>query len=263
MYHEVAPALPGPDEQFMTPSYVMTSKQFEEQMQTLAESGYRSLLFDEVESAPPGGKYVVITFDDGLAGNYTHAAPILRRYGFRATFFVAVGLVSTPYYMTWAQLKELADAGMAIQSHTVNHRPLETLPDVEVRTELQTSKSTIEGRVGVRVTAFSFPHGSYDARSRRIAHESGYRFLCTSDVQRTCQEHFRGRPALLGRFAVTHHTDTATLMAWVHGQPSALLSARLRKGAKTLLRKTIGVRNYSRLYQLYFGIRPRPRSGDP
>lgn len=35
---------------------------------------------------------VVITFDDGYEDNYTHAAPVLERYGIRATFFVA----STP-----------------------------------------------------------------------------------------------------------------------------------------------------------------------
>ena len=38
---------------------------------------------------------LAITFDDGYRDNFTHAAPILARYGLPATVFLASGLIGT------------------------------------------------------------------------------------------------------------------------------------------------------------------------
>ena len=36
---------------------------------------------------------VAITFDDGFANLYTHALPVLQRYGLRATVYIITGMV--------------------------------------------------------------------------------------------------------------------------------------------------------------------------
>ena len=38
---------------------------------------------------------IVITFDDGYKNNYTHAYPLLKKYGLTATFFLTTGLIGT------------------------------------------------------------------------------------------------------------------------------------------------------------------------
>jgi peptidoglycan/xylan/chitin deacetylase (PgdA/CDA1 family) len=51
-----------------------------------------SLVFNDVSALLPiPDKLVVLTFDDSVKSHYTIARPILKRYGFSATFFIIEG----------------------------------------------------------------------------------------------------------------------------------------------------------------------------
>src|SRR5713101_2858754 len=66
---------------------------------------------------PVPEKVVVLTFDDSVASHYTVVRPILKRYGFGATFFISEGfgfLTNKQDYMTWAQIAELHRDGFEI-----------------------------------------------------------------------------------------------------------------------------------------------------
>lgn len=69
-------------------------------------------------------KLVVLTFDDSSASHHAIAAPILKRYGFGATFFITEGFTFTTNkrdYMTWEQIAELHRDGFEIGNHTRDH----------------------------------------------------------------------------------------------------------------------------------------------
>src|SRR5437762_2633808 len=75
-----------------------------------------------LESVPD--KLVVLTFDDSKASQYTVVRPILKRYGFGATFFISEGFgfaTNKQDYMTWAQIAELNRDGFEIGNHTRDH----------------------------------------------------------------------------------------------------------------------------------------------
>ena len=73
----------------------------------------------------------VITFDDGHLTNYTIAFPVLRKFGFRAEFFITPGQIADSNRIKVHQLKEMIDNGMAIGSHGLTHAYLDDLDDVE------------------------------------------------------------------------------------------------------------------------------------
>src|SRR5437773_8171610 len=69
-------------------------------------------------------KLVVLTFDDSVASHYSVVRPILKRYGFGATFFISEGFsfpTNKQDYMTWEQIKALHEDGFEIGNHTRDH----------------------------------------------------------------------------------------------------------------------------------------------
>src|SRR5438874_9304232 len=73
---------------------------------------------------PVPDRLVVLTFDDASKSHYTVARPLLKKYGFGATFFVTVGwdfATNKTDYMTWGEIAQLHQDGFEIGNHTRDH----------------------------------------------------------------------------------------------------------------------------------------------
>ena len=73
---------------------------------------------------PVPDKLVVLTFDDSVSSQANYVAPLLKKHGFGATFFITEGFdfaTNKTQYMTWEQIKGLHDAGFEIGNHTRHH----------------------------------------------------------------------------------------------------------------------------------------------
>jgi peptidoglycan/xylan/chitin deacetylase (PgdA/CDA1 family) len=163
----------------------LTPTDFEDQMAALKDAGANVVPLSEVvahleKGKPLPDKAIALTFDDGTLGNYTEAWPVLKRYGYPATFFVHtayVGRPSTKEHMTWDQLRELQKTGLIdVQPHTVNHPDdLREMTDDQVRHEVEDSKATMEKEMRTTVRYFAYPNGNGDERVARILKAAGYK----------------------------------------------------------------------------------------
>ncbi|GLW09945.1 hypothetical protein Misp01_50740 [Microtetraspora sp. NBRC 13810] len=115
---------------------------------------------------------VVLTFDDGLAGQLT-AAAMLRRHGLPATFFVSSAKLGLPGRLTRAQVRALAADGHEIGGHTLSHARLDTLTPARQRTEICADRRALAGLAPAPVT-LAYPYGRADAATARLARECGY-----------------------------------------------------------------------------------------
>jgi peptidoglycan/xylan/chitin deacetylase (PgdA/CDA1 family) len=259
MYHEVTvPEKIKALSQKMQYSFIMERDQFETQMQLLSDLGFQSCSFHELrrwlaegsaDDLPP--KPVIITFDDGYAGNFHYALPILQKYRFTATFFIITARISQPVMMTWTQLSTLSEAGMTVQSHTVTHALLGSLKREQIRRELQDSKHLIEDRLGRPVEFISLPYGSYNHHYNSAAIEAGYKGGCTSKfgyVDRNAD------PFLLNRIAVKSTTGLADFRKIAEQDnwliKKTITARKIKSGVKTLL----GERTYNNLYNRIYGV---------
>ena len=72
-------------------------------------------------------RLVVLTFDDSSKSHYTIVRPILKQYGFGATFFITEGFDFTTNkkdHMTWEEIAQLHKDGFEIGNHTRDHRSI-------------------------------------------------------------------------------------------------------------------------------------------
>jgi peptidoglycan/xylan/chitin deacetylase (PgdA/CDA1 family) len=67
------------------------------------------------------GGIVVLQFDDGTIGHYTHAFRILEKYNLKGSFGVVTGVFGKPGRLTAEQVAEMHRAGHEIHDHTLDH----------------------------------------------------------------------------------------------------------------------------------------------
>ena len=181
-YHSVLP-----DSEVTTRNEVTISPEnLKTQLQLVKDLGYTTLTMSElndyiINNKEIPKKSILITFDDGYADNYVHAFPILKELDMKATIFVISSGIDGGYYMSSDQLKDMVNYGIDIESHTVNHVHLDTLPYEEQLKELKDSKATIEKVTNKEVLSIAFPFGDYNENTLKAVTEAGYSIAFTTN----------------------------------------------------------------------------------
>lgn len=166
----------------MNISLSVRPEDFDKQMAYLKNNNYNVITADQMYDNLENGTElpenpVLLTFDDGYKDNYTNAYPILKKYGFTATFFIISSFPGKyPNYATWDQIREMKENGMDIESHTVSHRSLTELTDDQAKHELEDSKKTIDEEVGQgqNTKYLAYPTGTYNLHIARLLKDAGY-----------------------------------------------------------------------------------------
>lgn len=171
-------------------SLVLSPVKLEKQLEYLARDGYTPLSIDDFtlilekrKLAPP--KPVLLTFDDGYSDNYTLAMPLLRRYHFPAVAFISPGMIGTPGYLTWDQVKELHKSSWDILPHGMTHPHLPMLSAAKQKIQIVESRRLIEERLGSKADVFCYPYGEFNNDTLAILKEAGFRYAFTIQQGRT------------------------------------------------------------------------------
>ena len=178
MYHYIRVA--DPDDRLGL-ALSVTPNNFDLQMKWLKDNNYESMKL--VELADPqkielgkiiasGKKPVIITFDDGYDNAYTQATPILKKHNFTGTFFIIRNFVGKPAYAAQSQIDKMAEDGMEIGSHSLDHKDL-------AKSSLEIDhKQIFDSKMGADV--FCYPSGRFIPESVALVKEAGYKVAVTT-----------------------------------------------------------------------------------
>ena len=116
----------------------------------------------------------MITFDDGYRSVYTHALPILRRYGWPANVNLLVRRTEFAAGLPPARVRALIDDGWEIDSHTMTHADVTTLSGAQLRYEIAGSRRWLRRHFHVPVHFFCYPSGRFNAGSIAAVRRARY-----------------------------------------------------------------------------------------
>jgi peptidoglycan/xylan/chitin deacetylase (PgdA/CDA1 family) len=172
----------------------VTPDLLERQLEPLVRKGYRGATFDDAVHRPPARRTLAVTFDDAYRSVLTHAVPVLDRLGLVGTIYVPTDFAGSERPMSWpgidewiggphehelvplnwGELRDLADRGWEIGSHTRTHPRLLDLDDRALDEELAASRAACEQAIGRPCRTIAYPFGHQDARVRGAAERAGY-----------------------------------------------------------------------------------------
>ncbi len=150
--------------------YIVPSETFRQQIKMLADSGYKSILPDQLyayltKGTPIPAKSVMLTFDDSEEEHFTIAAAEMKKYGFKGVFFLMTVTMGRPGYMSKEQIKALADDGNIIACHTWDHHNVKKYEGKDWETQIEKPIKEIESITGRPVKYFAYPFGLWNQQA--------------------------------------------------------------------------------------------------
>jgi len=177
-----------------------------ERFDDVGEAELEALLSGEPWAHPKPG--LIPAFFEGYRNNYDVALPLLERAGLCGWFIVPTAFIDTPverqremavrhrigvtedehgdgrYAMTWDELREIADRGHVVTSHTASHCGVTDIAtEADARRELVDSRRRLESELGRQVRCFTWlwgtPYG-HDERTDAALRAAGYRLVLSA-----------------------------------------------------------------------------------
>lgn len=167
--------------------------QFEVHLQYLKDNNFNVVPLSEIIEAIKqqkelADKTVAITFDDAFIDVLTQAKPILDMFSFPYTIYVNPAIIDREehkqksHYLSWIQLKAMADEGVIIANHGYEHDSMARVAEgltkeqwLTKQTELLLkAEKIIEENTGQSWRYFAYPYGEYDVAVQNWAKQNNF-----------------------------------------------------------------------------------------
>lgn len=202
LYHRVG--LPAYENDNMPP------EEFDKQMRYFATQGYRTISPERYFSFLNGKRDLppcsfLLTFDDGAKNIMDYAFPIIKKYNFKAVIFLNTAYIGKVMYhsrenrkfyktqeealadscykekllrfsyLSWPEIKFLAEEGMNFGFHGHSHLVLTKLTRKRLLEELNIPRDILSKKIGQEINYFSYPWGTFNRHVKRYVKAAGYK----------------------------------------------------------------------------------------
>ena len=176
-----------------------------------------------------------LTFDDGGA-SALQVAERLERHGWRGSFFVVTGRIGTPGFLSADGVRELAERGHEVGSHSHTHpAQMARLEPDQLAEEWRRSRAALEHVIGTPPRAAAVPGGSLSSAVQQEASRAGYELLLTSTP--TSRRRRVGQMLVLGRYTIWAGDAPELAAAYVRGDRVACMRSWFGWQAKSAAKR--------------------------
>jgi len=203
--------------------YGVCLRTFRQQLATLKTRGLLTATLSDLRDAKLLMPSVVLTFDDGLSSDYTNAFPALAEFRMTAHFFVNTANVGKAGFLTWAQIREMDQAGMQIGSHGHQHVDHSQPSEQRLVKELSLSRRMLEDELGHPIEWFAPPYGFVNGKTIRAARCAGFSGVANSRIAMA-----ELGASVVPRVAVECGTSAGEFEAILFGRASVYFKRNLR-----------------------------------
>jgi len=227
MYHSLAD---GRHPDALYPKYTTRRATFREHLSALVDAGFelgsfRELLESKDAGMPLPDKTCALTFDDGHRSSLD-LAEVMDEFGVRGTFFLTANYCREKAdFLKPEEIRVLAAEGFDFGTHGVTHRPLNALPEAEMKRELSESKTWLEEVLGIPVRTMSLPAGQGGRAVHAAAFAQGYRLIGTS---REAANGSVNAPGTVNRLVVLSGHSAKDVVKIASASPAYIWKRRLR-----------------------------------
>ena len=193
-------------------------------------------------------KSVIISFDDGNQSDYTVAFPLLKRYNFKAAFFLTTDFIEKPGFLKTSQILEMSKEGMEFGTHGKSHKFLPSLEEKELKMELRDSKRELEELLEKEIKILSLPGGYNNSMIKKVAMAVGYQGICSSEFWWNDN---KTDPLELKRGSLRYGDSLTYFISLVNMDKMLYFKKKLKDKSLNLLKTFLGPDKYFKFWNLY------------
>ena len=120
---------------------------------------------------------ILLTIDDGFSSFYENAWPILKEKKIPFILFISTREVGSFNYMTWDQIKEVANANFVeIGNHSHTHEYLVDENNEIIRKDVEKSIKIFKDKLGRNSYFFSYPFGEYSLEFKKLIKSLNFKY---------------------------------------------------------------------------------------
>ncbi len=174
MYHKVWPGV--------NDGLTITPEKLREQWTILKQEGYTAISLPEyleivTGKKPHSAKVVLLTFDDGYRNNFTYAYPLLKEFGWKATFFIIGNTLAgagnqkesgPEQKMTLQELKTLDPAIVQLAVHGYEHENMSQISSAQSQSALQSAIEVFDDSGLTWHKVLAYPYGARPAAEMKL-----------------------------------------------------------------------------------------------
>jgi peptidoglycan/xylan/chitin deacetylase (PgdA/CDA1 family) len=129
-------------------------------------------------------KTIVLTFDDACRSQLEYAVPLLKKYGFGATFFISLPECWNEIpgaHLSKQEISGFYEQGFELGNHTMNHPDMRRLDDAGCREEISIMDRIIRESGAPSPVSFAYPGGPFAGNAAKLLPEFGIRYARTTE----------------------------------------------------------------------------------